>query len=65
MSNIKINERILEAIKENSKGDKVIEKFLIDLIFEEADHPGSWWWKETDRNKVDKLSSDWEGIDEN
>jgi hypothetical protein len=65
MSNIKINERILEGIREKSEGDKVIEKFLIDLIYEEADHPGNWWWKETYKKQVDKLSSDWEGGDEN
>ena len=65
MSNIKINERILEAIKENSKDDRIIERFLIDLIYEEADHPGTWWWKEIYKRKVNKLFSKWEGDDEN
>lgn len=65
MSNVKINERILEGISENSGGDEVIESFLIDLIYEEADRPGQWWWKETYRKLLDKYSADWRESDEN
>ena len=65
MSSVKINERILEGIRENSGGDEVIESFLIDLIYEEANHPGTWWWKETYKKRVDKCSADWEEGDEN
>ncbi|MEM2942810.1 MAG: hypothetical protein QXT81_05260 [Candidatus Bathyarchaeia archaeon] len=65
MSNFKINERILEIIRENSEGDEVIRRFLTDLIYEEADHPGQWWWKETYRKLVDKYSADWREDDEN
>jgi hypothetical protein len=64
MSDIKINERILEGIRENSGGDKVIEDFLIDLIYIEAKHPGQWWWKEPYRKQVDKYSADWRESDE-
>jgi hypothetical protein len=65
MSSFKINERILEGIRENSEGDEIIESFLIDLIYEEADRPGQWWWKETYKNRVDKYSADWREGDEN
>jgi hypothetical protein len=65
MSGVKINEQILEGIRENSGGNEVIKNFLIDLIYEEADHPGQWWWKETYRKGVDKYSADWRESDEN
>ena len=60
MSTIKINERIIEGVREKSGGDEVIEKFLIDLILEEAYHPGQWWWKDTYRKKVDSSTKEWE-----
>ena len=59
MSSVKINERILEGIRENSGGDVTIESFLINLIYEEADHPGQWWWKEEYRKRIDEHSADW------
>jgi len=59
MGDFKINERILESIRENSEGDKVLENFLIDLIYEEANHPGQWWWKDTYRKLIDKYLADW------
>ena len=65
MSEVKINERILEGIREYSDKDEIIESFLIDLIFEEADHPGKWWWKDTYRKRVDKFSASWEDFDAN
>lgn len=65
MSSVRINERILEGIRENSGGDEVIESFLIDLIYEEACRPGQWWWKETYRKLLDKYSADWRESDEN
>ena len=65
MSKVKINERILEGIRENSDKDEIIESFLIDLILEEAYHPGQWWWKDTYRKRVDNFSASWEDIDAN
>lgn len=65
MSDFKINERILESIRENSEGDKALENFLIDLIYEEADHSGQWWWKDTYRKLFDKYLADWREGDEN
>lgn len=64
MSSSKINPAILDRIQEQSEGDKAIEQFLIDLIYEEADHPGQWWWKETYKKQIEKHSSDWEAHDE-
>jgi len=66
MSSVKINERILEGITKNSGGDEVIKDFLINLIYEEADHPGQWWrWKDTYKKLIDSCSIDWEVGDEN
>jgi hypothetical protein len=65
MSSAKINIRILEGVRKNSQGDKVIENFLIDLIYEEADHPGNWRWKDEYRKQVDKFSKEWEVDNEN
>jgi len=65
MSSVKINERILEGITKNSVGNEVIKNFLIDLIYEEADHPGQWWWKDTYKKLIDRFSADWEVGDEN
>jgi hypothetical protein len=64
MSNIKINQRILEGIAEHSGGDEVIERFLIDLVYEEAEHTGQWWWKSEYKRLVDRYSAAWEASDE-
>ncbi len=61
MSNGKINERILKGIRENSKNDDTLSEFLINLIYEEAEHPGQWWWKDDYRKMIEKYSEKWEG----
>jgi len=65
MSNIKINEKILEGLRIVCEGDEIIEKFLKDLIYEEAEHYGQWRWRESYKNKVDIYSSKWEESNEN
>ena len=60
MCSTKINERILEGIRESCEGDEVMRSFLVQLIYEEADRPGQWRWKETYRKLVDKHSTSWE-----
>lgn len=55
-----INEQILKWIKENSKNDEVLEKFLKELIYEEINRPGQWKWKDIYRDKVKKFSAEWE-----
>ena len=59
MNKIKLNEKILQGIKEKSEGDNIIEKFLIDLVYEEASHSGIWRWKEIYKQKIENSSKDW------
>lgn len=59
MGDGKINERILKGIRENSKTDKIISDFLIDLIYEETKQPG--WWKEIYKKKILQYSDKWGG----
>ena len=65
MSKVKINDQILKEIKENSKDNKAIAEFLIDLLYEEAEHSSQWWWKETYKKKVKKYSREWIDGNEN
>jgi hypothetical protein len=65
MNNIKINEQILDGIRENCTDDRVIEEFLTELIYEEAEHPGQWWWKDTYKKIIEKYSPNWEEKNEN
>ena len=65
MGDGKINERILKGIRENSKNDDKLYEFLINLIYEEAEHPGQWWWKDIYRKKIEKYSEKWGENNEN
>ena len=65
MSIGRINERILREIRESSKNDEVIANFLIDLLYEEAEHPGQWWWKNIYKKKIKQYSEKWGKINEN
>ena len=65
MSNGKINERIFKSIRENSKNDDTLSEFLINLIYEEAEHPGQWWWKDIYRKQIEKYSEKWGDRNEN
>lgn len=59
MSKDGINERIIKGIKECS-ADKDIANFLIELLYEEAEHAGSRrWWKDPCREKIEQYSKDW------
>jgi len=53
-----INEKILKAVKETCD-DAIIRVFLMDILYDEAEHPGRWWWKDTYKKKIKKYSSDW------
>ena len=61
MNESSINEQILNSIKENSKNDAVLEKFLKELIYEEIKRSGQWKWKDIYRDKVKTFSAKWEG----
>jgi hypothetical protein len=55
----KISRHILEAIRENSKDSECIRDFLIKLIYDEANHPGSWWFKEPYKKKLEEYCNKW------
>lgn len=59
MDVIKINERILESISEKTRGDKVLRKFINEMLYEELEHPGQWWFKDTYRKKIKEYSQKW------
>lgn len=59
-----INERILTGIKKSNKDDEIIN-FLIDILYEEAEHSGQWWWKETYKKKIKEYSKEWYENNEN
>lgn len=57
MSDGRINEAILKGIRENSENDEVISEFLVDLIYEEAEHPGGQWrWKDNYKKKIEQYA---------
>lgn len=65
MSNTKINERIVEVIKEESKTDKFICEFLIRLLYKEVEHPGQWWhYKDFYRKLIGEYSQKRSGLNE-
>jgi len=59
-----INERILTGIRKSSKDDEIIN-FLIDILYEEAEHSGQWRWKETYKKKIEEYSKEWGENNEN
>jgi|GEM_PF-5845925 len=46
--------RILDAIRKNSENDETIQKFLIEMVFEETENPG--WWKDIYRKNIKKYA---------
>jgi hypothetical protein len=44
MTDGRINEQILRKLRETAS-DEVVYRFLVDLLYLEAEHPGTWWWK--------------------
>jgi len=65
MSKTKINPEIIKWVKEKAKSDEKISDFLLDLIYEEAEHAGHWWWKETYKKKLEEYSKEWKEENEN
>ena len=60
----KISERILKEIRKNSEKDEAICGFLIDMLFEEAENPDIWRWKEIYNKGMEKYMKK-EETDEN
>jgi hypothetical protein len=66
MAELRINEFILEAIRQNTTEDENVEKFLLELISMELEHPDGWWhFKEPYRKKISEYSLPKEPEDEN
>lgn len=63
MSNGGVNEQILNWIKKSAGSDKMVADFLVDLIYEEAEHPGQWWWKDTYKKKIMEYCNKWSAGD--
>jgi len=51
---LKINERILKEIRKNCEKDEAVGAFLIDVLFEEAENPDMWRWKDIYNKLIDK-----------
>ena len=59
MSERKIDSKMIETLRQNSKNDDVIADFLIDLIYEEVDNSPAWHWKNVYKNKLRHYSEKW------
>lgn len=55
----RISEDVLQVLKKECENDEVMELFLTDLIFEESEHSGVWWWKKTYKKFIKKYQSEW------
>ena len=55
----RINERILDTLREKTQKDELIGKFLEELLFVESENPG--WFKELYRQKIEKYAEKWSG----
>jgi hypothetical protein len=64
MAEARISEQIVDAITESTHDDAVLKGFLLDLLYEEAEHAGRWWWKEIYRKKLKRAAERCEGADE-
>lgn len=65
MDHYGLNEELIRSINDASEKDEVIRDFLINLVFEEAEHPDRWWWNRTYREKVEDHVKRWKGNDKN
>jgi len=55
----RISEDVLQVLKKECNNDEIIERFLIDLIFEESEHSGGWWWKKTYKKYINEYQTKW------
>jgi mannitol-1-phosphate/altronate dehydrogenase len=58
MSKGLISEQILKTIQQTIK-DKAIRDFIIELIYEEANHIEHWRFKNSYNNLIEKYSEIW------
>ena len=64
MTDGRINEQILRKLRESMGDDDAIGDFLVDLLYEEAEHSGQWWWTEIYKKKVARYAEKWESDNE-
>ena len=64
MTDGRINERILRALEKQSGGDESVHRFLLDVVYDEVEHPGQWRWKRAYRTKVREHAQEWGMTDE-
>ncbi len=65
MEGAKINDRILESIGEKTRSDKIMRKFIHEMLYEELEHPGQWWFKDPYKKSIKKYSQEWREENEN
>lgn len=53
MSERRINKKILDSIVDHNEGDSNIVGFINELLLEEGEHSGQWWWKDSYKEKID------------
>jgi hypothetical protein len=61
MTDSRINIRILNGLKRQTEDDEAIHEFLVDLIYDEVEHPGHWQWKGIYTAKLREASAKWSG----
>lgn len=49
----------LEAVRSACASDETLRKFLVDLLCEEAEHPGNWRWKEPYTQRIAETATEW------
>lgn len=57
MADARISSKIIEAIREAAAEEPILQHFLLELLYVEAEHPSQWWWKDPYRQKLMEYSS--------
>lgn len=63
----KLNEHILDTVRNKTSDDDVMHDFLFEILRAEADQTGKYWWHFKDKYKklISRYSRSWNLIDEN
>jgi len=59
-----INIQILRVVSEKTSDDPLLKKFIKEMLFEELEHQGQWWFKEPYKKKIREYSEKWGKGDE-
>ncbi len=65
MSEARINRQIIDAIRESTSDDPLIQEFLLGLLNIEAEHSGHWRWKKPYQDKLKQFTNRSKDTDEN